>query len=765
MMMYLVKSASCLALLLIFYHLILEREKMHQFNRFYLLGSVLFSFIAPLGIIYIQAPPTPEVAMTILETPIAIDNTVLPAVEESVNYYHYLLTFSLLISGILSIRFFRNLYAIYKKIHFNERIAHQNAVLVLVDDAISPHTFWNYIFINKEEYQTKNIEQELFTHELTHVTQRHTLDVLLIETLKIIFWFNPIFYFLKKSIQLNHEFLADNQVVSAHKNISEYQYLLLNKAAWNNDYYLASNLNYSLTKKRLVMMTTQSSKSKMLLKKLAVIPLAAGFAFLFAERVEAQTSTNQATDAQLQEYQTLMEKKEKDEDTYNRLVEIHDAMNEEQKESVTSISALLPKFSKDKTLDLKIKKRKISKSLFNNLQNGKKYAIWLNGKRIQNKVLKQYKYTDIASYQMIYSNKEVRSKSPRLLQEYHYILYTKAYAQKLNKSYLKDTLPEVREIRATKAQMAAYQRLFKKLKSQKNYRRAEINKLRALYTAMSRQQQRSVTKYSLLLPPPPPPAYVTSIIVKAKAPTKLQMRTWSTSKTYGLWIDGKNVSNSNLKKYKHTDFALYATLKLRRSGKNYGKKYQLKLYTHAYHKRVHKGKQVLPPPPPRRGSSKAEIEKYKKAYNTWAKLFKLPPKPPKPPKPVKIEKMKKAKKVAVTEIIEEQPEVIEVIEEQPEVVKEITEIKENSSMVDVIEIPRGVRYNQGLTLDKIEELTEEEIIAESGNGPRHNIIYYYNGKKINKKKVDALLKAKKIKTLSVVRNDDGSQRVNITGPK
>jgi hypothetical protein len=63
---------------------------------------------------------------------------------------------------------------------------------------------------------------------------------------------------------------------------------LLNKAAWSNKYYLASNLNYSLTKKRLKIMTKQSSSNIVLFKKLAVIPVLTGFIFLFAERVEAQ---------------------------------------------------------------------------------------------------------------------------------------------------------------------------------------------------------------------------------------------------------------------------------------------------------------------------------------------------------------------------------------------------------------------------------------------------------------------------------------------
>ena len=122
-------------------------------------------------------------------------------------------------------------------------------------------------FINKDDYETKNIEKELFTHELTHVTQKHTLDVIILELVQVIFWINPLFIILKKAIQLNHEFLADETVINKHKNTSQYQHLLLNKAAWKNEYYLASNLNYSLTKKRLKMMTTQSSQSKIFAEK------------------------------------------------------------------------------------------------------------------------------------------------------------------------------------------------------------------------------------------------------------------------------------------------------------------------------------------------------------------------------------------------------------------------------------------------------------------------------------------------------------------
>jgi hypothetical protein len=277
-------------LLLVFYRLVLEKEKIHQFNRFFLLGSIVFSFLAPLYIINIYIP------VETIEYPFDLDESLLNGEivqdKSMINYWMIAAIVSIIISFIFLIRFIINLSKIFLKIKQHTKVKIDNATLVLVDDLISPHTFWNYIFINKNEYENGKLEKELLTHELTHVAQRHTIDVLVVELFKIIFWFNPIFYFLKKLIQLNHEFIADNKVIYLHKNISEYQHLLLNKAAWNNDYYLASNLNYSLTKKRLVMMSTQTSKVNNWLKKLAVIPLLTGSIYVFAERVESYEMIN-----------------------------------------------------------------------------------------------------------------------------------------------------------------------------------------------------------------------------------------------------------------------------------------------------------------------------------------------------------------------------------------------------------------------------------------------------------------------------------------
>lgn len=353
MITYLLKSGLCLALLLAFYHLFLEREKMHQFNRFYLLGSVLFSFVAPSIIIYVEA--TQQVAIPVTYTKSAVVSDI-GFFEQYFTIQNIALFIYAVVSSLLLIRFSKNLYHIIYKIRTNEVVRSDFAKFVPVDDDILPHTFWNYIFINKEEYKKGEIEQELFTHELAHVTQRHTIDVLIIELLQIFFWFNPLFFVLKKAVQLNHEFLADDTVIAAHHNIAQYQSLLLNKAAWKNEYYLASNLNYSLTKKRLLMMKTPNSRAHILIKKLALIPILAGLVFLFADRVEAQTKkkkpqvveivVKKATDAQMKEYKTLMNtavrKKTFRKKDFKRLEYLYSIMSKQQRSTVKNVKDVIP---------------------------------------------------------------------------------------------------------------------------------------------------------------------------------------------------------------------------------------------------------------------------------------------------------------------------------------------------------------------------------------------------------------------------------------
>ncbi|SFE43225.1 energy transducer TonB [Flavobacterium xueshanense] len=282
---FLIKSTITLFVLLAVYYLFLEKEKMHVFNRFYLLFSLVFSMVIP----FITIEVIQEIAQPVINPgniQILQGNAV---VLEKTNYLAIgLWSLYAIITLVLALRFISNIIKISSKIKLNSPIDYKNAKLILLHEKTLPHTFLNSIFINETEYNNREIEAELYTHELTHVTQKHTLDILFIEILKTIFWFNPIFIFYKKAIQLNHEFLADEKVVKSYNNVPFYQSLLLSKADENQTFYLASNLNYLITKKRLLMMTKTTSKTKALLKKAMLMPIVATLLFLLCTKVVAQ---------------------------------------------------------------------------------------------------------------------------------------------------------------------------------------------------------------------------------------------------------------------------------------------------------------------------------------------------------------------------------------------------------------------------------------------------------------------------------------------
>ena len=340
-MIYLLKFTLCLGLLLAFYHLVLEKEKMHRFNRFYLLGSVLFSLAIPFSVIH----TVPDLAENVISTSQynniitgASEASILSTLKSTVNdYSNLLLGFYILIGSLFLIRFSKNLSEIITKINKNRKVNYKKAKVVLIADDILPHTFLNYIFINKDEFEGHEIEDELLSHELAHVSQKHTIDIILIEFFQVIFWFNPLIIFLKNAIRLNHEFLADEAAIAQHQNIARYQQLLLTKATSNYNSHLASNINYSLTKKRFLMMTTSKSSTTILFKKLLLIPIILGLGFLFANKISAQKGV---TDKMIKEYTAIAKKvnatSEYNEKDLKRLKVIYSQMSESQrKDAIT----------------------------------------------------------------------------------------------------------------------------------------------------------------------------------------------------------------------------------------------------------------------------------------------------------------------------------------------------------------------------------------------------------------------------------------------
>ncbi len=280
MVLFLIKSTFCLALLFLFYMLVLQKAKIHQFNRFYLIGILLFSIFIPNYNLYVES----SALLSFSE----ISN-----ISVSSNFFTQNLNFFIggyiLISLVLFIRFLISLGVLFSKVYTNERIKKDDFSIVLLNEKVLPHTFFNYLFINKEDYIESKINEELFTHELTHINEKHSVDIILVELYQVIFWFNPLLVLVKQAIRLNHEFIADDKVVHVHSNAPKYQELLLTLVATNQlKSPLVSTINYSVTKKRFLMMTKTSSRFNRSILKFSLIPLIVLFVFLFANKVESQ---------------------------------------------------------------------------------------------------------------------------------------------------------------------------------------------------------------------------------------------------------------------------------------------------------------------------------------------------------------------------------------------------------------------------------------------------------------------------------------------
>ena len=194
----LLKSSTCLLAFIAFYKVFLENTSSHQFKRFYLLAVVLVSIGIPFITFIEYIDPILNFGnfdINGMNTPPYFPPETTIEATEFVSYLPTLL-WSIYGLGVLlfSARFIYNLIQIILKIYNNPKLKTSSFISVLLQDYVVPHTFFNYIFFNKTKFENKEIPNEVLLHEESHAKQKHSLDILFIELLQIVFWFNPCDY-------------------------------------------------------------------------------------------------------------------------------------------------------------------------------------------------------------------------------------------------------------------------------------------------------------------------------------------------------------------------------------------------------------------------------------------------------------------------------------------------------------------------------------------------------------------------------------------
>ena len=282
---YIYKMIALSAIFILLYFVFLEKEKNHHFKRFYLLISALFSILVPLisinyGAIEVveNINPNNSELMILPETKL-VESSIFTT--ENMLWAIYIVGFSLLF-----LKFSWGIFKLIKEIKFSEKIKQDHYQFILKQNKFTPYSFWNAIFLNKSDFLEGKIDYKIILHEKAHVNQKHSIDVIFIEIMLCVFWFNPAFYFYRKAIVTNHEFLADEAVLSQNKDIISYQKLILDELI-SEKILFTHPFNLHNTKKRIVMMTNKLTKiAKM--KSYLTLPISALLFFAFVEKVPAK---------------------------------------------------------------------------------------------------------------------------------------------------------------------------------------------------------------------------------------------------------------------------------------------------------------------------------------------------------------------------------------------------------------------------------------------------------------------------------------------
>ena len=334
---YLLKSGCCLVIFYIFFKLMMSRSTFFRFNRITLLVGLSGCTLLPL----IELTTTEE---TFLHTPLYAIHEILQSTEQvmsnpeepgneillseknteisSLNWIPVTLgtiygAGALLTFVWLSVSTCR----LAQLIRMSEKKRYGNYILVIPRQPIASFSWGRYIVVSASDYSRQS--EEVLLHEMMHLRNHHTLDLLFMQIFLLVHWFNPVIWLLKRELQEIHEFEADNGVINTGVDATKYQLLLVKKAVGTRLYSMANGFNHSKLKKRITMMLKERTNRWARLKLLLAVPVMAGALYVFAQPEVKEIPQQIQTEIQqdkADDYVSLMIFFRKEEEKYSKLV-------------------------------------------------------------------------------------------------------------------------------------------------------------------------------------------------------------------------------------------------------------------------------------------------------------------------------------------------------------------------------------------------------------------------------------------------------------
>ncbi len=281
MWQYILETIVFQALFLLLYDFLLKKETFFNWNRTYLLATSVLSLLLPFVKIdrlrrvvpeeFVISMPEIVLGNSRATSPTGVDLTAFEAVVPSYGLIDYVWFTGLLLAFMV---FFKKLYGILSLIRGNSLHRQDGVRIVKLQDSHKAFSFFNFVFLGENiQYQKRDA---ILKHELVHVKQRHSWDLLYFEILRVVFWFNPLVYIYQSRISVLHEYTADAESVVDLQLKSYYQELLSQVFDTHNVSFVNTFFKQSLIKKRIEMLSKTRSNQANSMKYLLLFPIMLG---------------------------------------------------------------------------------------------------------------------------------------------------------------------------------------------------------------------------------------------------------------------------------------------------------------------------------------------------------------------------------------------------------------------------------------------------------------------------------------------------------
>ena len=275
---YILQSSVCLAVLFLFYSILLSRETFYRYNRVVLLVLIPLSFLLPLC----HVPLFTESENVAASTAVVLDNLsvlnyVIDEAETPAAPVPIALVAAIVIywAGVtfFIVRYIVTIVRLLRLMKIGRRVTDDKGQQIIVlPRSIAPFSWFDRIVLSEADYATHN--REILLHESAHIHKRHSFDLLAADLCSWLQWFNPAAWLLKRELQTVHEYEADAEVLDQGIDARQYQLLLIKRSVGSKFYCVTNHFNHNKLNKRITMMLKKKSSRKATWKYLYVIPVA-----------------------------------------------------------------------------------------------------------------------------------------------------------------------------------------------------------------------------------------------------------------------------------------------------------------------------------------------------------------------------------------------------------------------------------------------------------------------------------------------------------